>query len=87
MADALCCFIACGIFLKQGLNPCPLRWQNRFLTTGPPGKPLDVLLQNNFQALAFALKENGKEAGQGRVSSLSCEQMCLSAQRTFWENA
>ena len=28
---------ACGIFLEQGLNPCPLHWQADNLE--PPGKP------------------------------------------------
>ena len=51
------CSAACGIFLDQGSNPCPLHWQadsqplrhqaspreRRVLTTGPPGKsPCDA---------------------------------------------
>jgi len=39
---ALCCFslgrTACRIFPDQGSNPCPLPWECRVLTTGPPGK-------------------------------------------------
>ena len=27
VAHRLCCFLTCGIFLDQGLNPCPLHWQ------------------------------------------------------------
>ena len=27
-------------FPDQGLNPCPLQWKHRALTTGPPGKSL-----------------------------------------------
>ena len=27
-------------FPDQGLNPCPLKWKHRVLTTGPPGKSL-----------------------------------------------
>ena len=27
VAHGLSCSIACGIFLDQGLNPCPLYWQ------------------------------------------------------------
>ena len=27
MVHGLCCPTACGIFLDQGLNPCPLHWQ------------------------------------------------------------
>ena len=29
-------------FPHQGSNPCPLHWQHRVLTTGPPGKCLEV---------------------------------------------
>ena len=31
-------------FPDQGSNPCPLHWENRVLTTGPPGKSLVSLL-------------------------------------------
>ena len=39
-----CHFLLQGVFLIQGLNPCLLHWQERFvffflLTTEPPGKP------------------------------------------------
>ena len=27
VAHRLSCSMACGIFLDQGLNPCPLHWQ------------------------------------------------------------
>ena len=27
VAHGLSCFAACGIFLDQGSNPCPLHWQ------------------------------------------------------------
>ena len=27
VAHGLSCSVACGIFLGQGLNPCPLHWQ------------------------------------------------------------
>ena len=40
MADRLSCSVACGIFLDQGWNPCPLHWQMHFLSTVPPGKSL-----------------------------------------------
>ena len=39
VAHRLSCSAACGIFLGQGSNLCPLHWQGRFLTAGPPGKP------------------------------------------------
>ena len=32
----------------QGLNPCPLHWKHRVLTTGPPGKSLMFHLKNFF---------------------------------------
>ena len=32
------CPAACGIFPDQGLNLCPLPYEGRFLTTGPPEK-------------------------------------------------
>ena len=32
------CSAACGIFLDQGLNPCPLHWQADSFTTELPGK-------------------------------------------------
>ena len=38
VAHRLSCPAARGVFLLQGLNPCPLHWQVEFLTTGPPGK-------------------------------------------------
>ena len=34
------CFMACGIFLDQGLNLCYLALAGRFFTTETPGKPL-----------------------------------------------
>ena len=35
-----------GNFLGQGLNPHHVRWKCRVLTTGPPGKPLYVILES-----------------------------------------
>ena len=29
-------------FTVQGSNPCPLQWNHRVLTTGPPGKSGDL---------------------------------------------
>ena len=34
--------MACGIFPEQGSNLCPTALAGRFLTTGPPGKPLGL---------------------------------------------
>ena len=38
VALRLSCSETHGIFLDQGLNPCPPALAGRFLTTGPPGK-------------------------------------------------
>jgi len=32
VAHGLSCSVACGIFLDQGLNPCPLHW---FMDSSP----------------------------------------------------
>ena len=40
-------------FPKQGLNLCPLRWEPRVLTTGPPGKSLLIL--NFIQGIMHAM--------------------------------
>ena len=29
--------------VQHGSNPCPLHWEHRVLTTGPPGKSLKIL--------------------------------------------
>ena len=44
VAHGLSCSAACGIFLDQGLNPCPLLLAGRFLTPAPPGKSPKHLL-------------------------------------------
>ena len=37
--------LACGNFFpEQGLNPWPLHWKHRVLTTGPPGKVSTAVL-------------------------------------------
>ena len=40
VVHGLSCPMACGIFPDQGLNPCPLQWEYRVLTTEPPRTPL-----------------------------------------------
>ena len=35
-----------GIFLDQGLNPCPLHWQVNFKPLDLPGSPEDVFNLN-----------------------------------------
>ena len=40
------CHVACGIIVpQQGLNPYPLQWKHRVLTTGQPGKSLNLYFQ------------------------------------------
>ena len=51
VAHGLSCSTACGIFLDQGANPCPLHW-SRFSTTAPPGKPkVKVSILRNFPVI------------------------------------
>ena len=40
VVHGLSCSAACGIFLDQGSNPCPLHWHLGFLSTEPAGEPL-----------------------------------------------
>ena len=39
VAHRLSCSLACGIFLKQGSNPCPLYWQVDSYTVNHQGSP------------------------------------------------
>ena len=32
------------IFPDQGRNPCPLQWKRGVLTTGPPGKSSNIIV-------------------------------------------
>ena len=50
----LSCFVACGIFLNQGLNPCSPALAGRFLSTGPPEKSQDDAFPVNV-VLVFKL--------------------------------
>ena len=43
VAHGLGCSAVCGIFLDQGLNPCPLHWQADSLSIVPPRKSMQVL--------------------------------------------
>ena len=38
------CNVCSSQLSDQGLNPCPLQWQHRILTTGPPEKSTDNFL-------------------------------------------
>ena len=39
VVPGLSCSTACGIFLDQGLNPCPLHWQTDFKLLDHQGSP------------------------------------------------
>ena len=41
------CSAACGIFLDQGLNPCPPALAGGFLTAAPPGKSRKVIFKSH----------------------------------------
>ena len=43
VAHRLCCSMACGIFLDQGSNPCPLPWQADSYPLYQQGSPEDYL--------------------------------------------
>ena len=42
---------ACGILVPRlGIEPSPMHWKRRVLTTGPPGKSLkDIILSERIQ--------------------------------------
>ena len=44
MAHGLSCSVACGIFLDQGSNPCPLHWQADSYPLHHQGSPVDPFL-------------------------------------------
>ena len=50
----LSCSAACGVFLGQGLNLCPLPWQAEFFTTAPPGKSK---LGSNLNKICFVITD------------------------------
>ena len=62
MAHGLSCSAACGIFLDQGSNPCPLHWQAD-LTTVPPGKPPLSSFNIVLEVLAMAIREEKEIKG------------------------
>ena len=45
-ADGLSCSVACGAFLDQGWNPCPLHWQMRSYPLWRQGRPCSKPLMN-----------------------------------------
>ena len=50
MAHRLSCFAGCGVFLDQGLNPCPLHWQLDSYPLCHKGSPRTKLLTEPFKA-------------------------------------
>ena len=49
VALGLSCSMACGIFPDQGLNPCPLHWQEGSLSWSQQGSP-SLFLQETGKA-------------------------------------
>ena len=57
---------ACGIqFPDQGLNPGPLHWELRVLTTVPPGKSLGQLLMNKIWSTGFRVPKSISDLSVG----------------------
>ena len=54
------CSAACGIFLDQGLNPCPPALTGRFSITVPPGEPSLFFLMSlaNGLSILFIFSKN-----------------------------
>ena len=48
MAHGLSCSTSCGIFLDQGLNPCPLHWQVDSQPLRHQGSPEFIFNSNNL---------------------------------------
>ena len=46
VAHRLSCPVAYGIFLDQGLNPCPMHWQDDSLPSEPQVKPGRMILNH-----------------------------------------
>ena len=58
VAHGLSCSTACGIFLDQGFNPCPLHWQVDSSPLCHQGSPLLLLLFNIIlEVLATAIRQ------------------------------
>ena len=53
VAHRLSCSVACGIFLDQGLNPCPLHWQVDSLPLRHQGSPWLSILNIALCALSI----------------------------------
>ena len=49
------CSKACGVFLDQGENACPLHVAGRFLSTVPPGKSSSLSFNHIFSCYFFRI--------------------------------
>ena len=45
VAQGLSCTAACGVFLDQGSNPCPLQWQADSLPLDHQGSPIVIIFK------------------------------------------
>ena len=59
------CSEACGIFLDQGLNPCPLHWQVDSLPLSHQGSLLFELLDTTVFPCPAQRAGTGPDFGQG----------------------
>ena len=62
-AHGLHCPLACGIFLDQGLNPCPLHLAGRYFTIKPPestqvSKCMHFNENNSYSLQSFHINKN-----------------------------
>ena len=68
MAHRLSCSEACGIFLDQGSNPCPLHWQADSYLLDHHGNPtFSFLLSMMIENLGSVL----------RLSRLKLQPLCI----------
>ena len=68
MAHRLSCSEACGIFLDQGSNPCPLHWQADSYLLDHHGNPIfSFLLSMMIENLGSVL----------RLSRLKLQPLCI----------
>ena len=91
VAHRLSCSAACGIFLDQGSNPCPLHWQadsfffflaGGFLTTVPPGKSLNLILSYSKTVVLTTIYHEASHHCTGRGAT--CNQGKLRRFLVVW---
>ena len=64
VAHGLSCSAACGIFLDQDSNPCPLHWQADSQPLRHQGSSLAILLMND---VTFLLRRKSREKSMDLV--------------------